>query len=182
MLLPDARGRASYHELAGRISAVTGGVPDAEPHVTVAYFQGYADKAHTARRLGQLWVPSQIIRARGLFSFGDEPHPLFGYTLLMRVVKDESLRRLHDRIRRAVGQRGLVLARPWDDVDVHLRLLQHLPVPPSQALARLGTNDVSLEFAADALLVTQMVDQGFEEWLRRPLGSPLRSPMPGLPA
>lgn len=172
MLLPDPAGRAAYLDLAHRIARVTGGIPDLEPHVTVAYFRGAADRDVVAGSLSRLRLPPQAIEARGLFSFGEEPHSHFGYTLLMRVAKDDALRQVHDAVRRAVGQRGPVFARPWADVDVHVRLVQRMPVPPATALRRLaerGDADPSLSFWTDALLVTEMAGDGFREWLRRPL-------------
>ncbi|MEA4884821.1 MAG: hypothetical protein VB144_14410 [Clostridia bacterium] len=148
-----------------------GGVPVDSPHVTVAYLEGEARPDDLVERMASMPNPSVHIQGRGLFSFWpDSPHALFGFCLFMRIRKNAALRSLYVSIASAFEGSGVLPARSWQDSILHLRLLDHLPVSPSEALSGLDDEAYTISFPAAWLVLSQVDEDGrFQEWFRLPL-------------
>ncbi len=138
MLFPsEQEGRAlvaSLQDLAVR----TGGTPAPSPHVTIGYFHGAAPPRAVVDRLRPLTGPAIPVDAAGLFSWSERPHPLFGYTLSLRVRRDERVRGWQRAVRAALEPLALASTFAWEDQQPHLQVLRRLPAPPGEALRRLG--------------------------------------------
>jgi len=151
------------------LAAVTGGTPNPTPHVTVGYFHGSADPQTVLDRLRPLSGPAIPVRAGGLFSWSEDPYPLSGYTLSLRVDRDEPVQRWQRAVRDVLQPLPLVPTYTWEDQCPHMLVLRHLPAPPHAILARLGDREWPLRFTASRLVVSQGVGEELVTWLDRPL-------------
>ena len=178
LLEPVEAALAAYSDLCLRIAERVGGVPNPMPHVTVAYLQAARPEVAPAmvveagRRLAQLVGLPATIRAQGWLSFRDVPHPLFGYTLNLRVVKSESLQAWQQAATQALTPEPLVTAIPWEQMRPHVQVLRHIPVPPQEAIAALERApgiEPALTFRAGCVVLSQLENGEFTEWLRLPI-------------
>lgn len=158
-----------YRALLERLVAATGGTPVAEPHLTVAYLAGAADAAAVADSLRTLKGPALRVHAHGLFSFGDEPHPLFGFQLSLHVHKNARIAAWHRQTLEATAPLGLTMLHPWLDLHPHVRVVSQMAMAPSQALQRLGSLEPIFTLRPVDLVVTRYRDEAFTELLRRPV-------------
>ena len=103
-------------------------------------------------RAQALTGPPVHVRAAGLFSWSEQPHPQFGYALSLRVRRDAALRGSQQAARTALAPAGLVplLGGP---ACAHMHVLRHLTVPPAEALRRVPDGRFPLAFTATRLLV-----------------------------
>jgi hypothetical protein len=160
----------AFLDVARRIAERAGGTVDALPHVTVAYLRGAASPEEVSMALAGLSGPRVEFRARGLFAFSDEPHPLFGHAAFLDVERTAALRSWHLAAREAIAALPLALARSWPDSRPHLRLAINLPRPLSEArplLADLAGADLTLR--PTHLHVSKLENATFVECLCRPL-------------
>lgn len=171
MLALDEPLPEAYVAFGTAIAVATGGTLFPHPHVTVAYLEGVADVGEVARSLQRLWGPGMNLRAEGLFSFWDHPHPLFGYTLSVRVAPDDDLYRWHVSIVDAARQVGLVPLFSWEEQHLHLRVVEHMAVAPAEALRLVGPDSHGLTVAATQLWVTRLRRKRFRTCLRMQLAA-----------
>jgi 2'-5' RNA ligase len=175
MLFPADRTPRRYARLGERWAAAVGGVVNPNPHVTIAYLVGPAEPAAVVGALRQVPASPVMVEAEGVISYSQTPHPVFGYSASLRVVKTPELNRLHVRVMEVVGPLGLASLFVWDDVDPHLQVLGHMPVHPREALPRLAELEPRYAFRAARLVVSRpMVDGTFPVSLSRRLRTPLR--------
>jgi len=163
----------SFRATASLLQQYVGGSLVARPHVTIAYLEGNVRPEILVERLEALSNPVVPIHGKGLFSFWpDSQHELFGYTLFMHVEKTEALERLHSMAVRAIAGTGIRPARSWEDTNLHVRLLDHLPLSPSRALRKLPEDGWAISFPATRLVLSQSAADGsYTEWLDMPLMS-----------
>src|SRR5579884_219497 len=124
MLIPDASDLETCQALAREVASVTGGVPESYLHVTIPYLTGEADPEVVIGVLGSLAVPDVVVRAGGLLSFRDTPHPLFGNTLSLRVAKDTPLHEWYSTVVDAVRPHGLLPVWSWEESRPHVRVVR----------------------------------------------------------
>lgn len=156
MLFPAARGpNACLRELA----RITGGEPAPDPHVTIAYLTVPTLTAGQLAQLRTLTGPAVPIHADAPFSFREVAHPLFGYTLSLRVAPHPDLDRWRAAVRAILDPDG---ASPDPaPFSPHLQAVRHMAVPPAAALARLGDGDWRVAFRATTLVVSQRIGDDF---------------------
>jgi len=158
-----------YRAFIERLLATCGATPVAEPHLTVAYLTGPADTTAVADRLRAITGPAIRVHAHGLFSFGEEPHSLFGYQLCLHVRKSRRIAAWHRAALEAIAPLGLCTLHPWFDFHPHVRVVSHMEIPPRQAMDRLGDVDPAFTLIPEELVVTHYRDGEFTELLRRPI-------------
>lgn len=178
MLAPDKPLPDGYRRVGRPIAAATGGTLFAYPHVSVAYLQGMADPAAVANRLRHAPGRNVRVRAQGAFSFWETAHPIVGYTLSLHVAKHAAFALWHTAVVEALRPLGLAPTLAWDEVQLHVRVVQHMAIPPSEAVRRLGPMRQSLRFTATQLWVTMLEHGAFRDCLRRPLDL-VRGPLVG---
>lgn len=160
MLFPD---EAETQVLVSRLRALADraeGVATMTPHVTIGYFQGATAPEVIIRQLASLNEPSILIHAAGLFSWSEQSHPQFGYTLSLHVERSESVQRWQ-RAARTVLASSLRPNFAWEAQEPHMHVVGQLAAPPALTIARLGDRDFPLTFTAARLLVSQQIEQKF---------------------
>ena len=162
-----------YVQLASYAAAATGGTPVERPHVTIAYLAGGAAPTGVVERIQQVSGLNVPIHARGWSSFRATPHPLFGYTLFLRVKKNDVLGYWHHTVAAALRPLDLSLSQTWPESRPHLRVVEQMSLTPQAAIWRLEPQ--SATFTATHLTVTQLTGGRFRAWLHRPLGGTAES-------
>ena len=176
MLFPSDRLPRRYLRLAERWAAEVGGAVNPTPHVTVAYLVGPADPAGVVAAVRAIPGRAITVETDRAISYSQVPHPLFGYSASLRVIKTAELSELHGRVVRAVEPLGLRSLYVWDEVDPHLQVLRHMPVHPREALPRLNALAPRYAFRTARLVLSRpMADGTFPVCLSRRL----RAPLPG---
>jgi 2'-5' RNA ligase len=160
MLFPAARTPRRYARLGQRWADEVGGVVNPDPHVTVAYLVGMAEPAAVASALGALSVPAVTVEAAGVISYSQTPHPLFGYSASLRVLKTPDLGALHQAVLGAVRGLGLESLYAWEKVDPHIQVLRHMPAHPRDLLPRLAALEPHYRFAAARLVLSRPDGRG----------------------
>lgn len=162
MLFPRRRGPvACLQELA----ALTGGEPSPDPHVTIAYLEVATHDDPVTGPLRTLTGPPVPLHASHPFSFQEEPHPLFGHTLSLRVERTAALQAWQDAVHAALTHAGLAPDGRWRSGGLHLQAVRHMAVPPAEALARLRGRAWQVEFVATTLIATQRIGDTFRHRL-----------------
>jgi hypothetical protein len=169
MLFPSGEETARLGGRLRDLAGLLGGTPAPEPHVTLGYFQGQAEPAAVVERLRLLDGPAIVIRAAGLFSWTEVPHPLFGYTMSVRVERDAAVQRWQRAVLAALQPLPLRPTIAWEASNPHIQVLRHLPELPATILRRAGYPAWALAFTATRLLVSQRVSDTFPVWLDQPL-------------
>lgn len=169
MLFPTLEESAELAARIGELARLTGGMAYSSVHVTVGYFVGEAEPSEVVPLARDLDRPAVVVRAAGLFSWSEEKDPINGYTLSLRVVRDDGIRDWQRRAIDALAGAGLKPTFPWEDQSPHVMVLRDLPAPPAEILAKLGSQTFALEFRAARLVVSQRLDGEFVSWLDRPL-------------
>ena len=169
MLFPTVEESVKLTAQIGELAKLTGGMAYQSFHVTVGYFVGDAEPSEVVALALALDRPAITVRASGLFSWSEEKDPVNGYTLSLQVVRDSDIREWQRRVIGTLAGAGLKPTFPWDDQNPHVMVLRELPVPPAEALVRLGGQNLALEFRAARLVVSQRVEGEFVSWLDQPL-------------
>lgn len=172
MLFPSAAETRTLVAAFERLAAITGGSPSPAPHVTVGYFHGRERGEAMIERLRPLVGPAATVRAAGLFSWSEQAHPMFGWTLSLRVMRDDAVQGWQRAVRDAVQPLALTPTFTWEVQQPHMQVVRHLPEPPAVALARVADRACPLSFTARRLVVSHLVDTTIVTWLDRPLGPP----------
>jgi hypothetical protein len=172
MLFPSPDETRTLVAALRPLATATGGEPTPTPHVTVGYFRGAAAPEAVVARARALTGPPVRVRAAGLFSWSEQPHPQFGYALSLRVRRDAALRGWQQAARAALAPAGLVPLFGRAALRPHMHVLRHLAVPPAEALRRVPDGRFPLAFTATRLLVSQQVDDEYVTWLEQPLPAP----------
>lgn len=154
MLFPSERGPdACLREMAAR----TGGEPTPDPHVTLGYPTVPPVTAAQLAQLRALSGPVVPIHAEDPYSLTEEPHPLFGHTLTLRVTPHPAF----DWWRAAVAAILNPGGPPPGPYRPHLQAVRQMPIPPAAALARLRGRAWRVEFQATTLVVSQRLGDEF---------------------
>jgi hypothetical protein len=169
MLFPSAAETATIAAMFQRLATRVGGTANPTPHVTVGYFYGNSSPDAVIDRVRLLIGPAIRIHAGGLFSWSEEPHPLFGHTLSLRVRRDRPLQDWQRAVRIALAPTGLVPVFTWEHQWPHMNALRHMPLSPLEALRLLADRNHALTWVAAHLLVSQQVGSDFVTWLVQPL-------------
>ena len=162
MLFPRLREPdACLREMA----ALTGGEATPDPHVTIGHLRVATTGDHLTERLRALCGPVVPICASEPFSFLEGAHPLFGYTLSLRVEWNDALG-WWCRAVQAVLHAGASPPRPrGEGVAYHFQAVRHMALPPGEALARLCGRKWRVAFEADTLVVSQRIGDRFHRRL-----------------
>jgi hypothetical protein len=169
MLFPADAVSARITRLARQLAEHTGGTPNPTPHVTAGYFTGVAALDVVMACVRPLTGPAICIRASGLFSWSEQPHPLFGYTLSLRVRRDGSMEAWQCAVRHALCPTGLTPIFTWEQQQPHMQMVRGIPVPPRDALALLPDRDYSLAWTATRLVVSRETGSDFVRVLEQGL-------------
>jgi hypothetical protein len=154
MLFPVERGPdSSLREMA----ALTGGEPTPDPHVTLAYPNLAEVTEEQLARLRELAGPPVPIVADSPYSLTEEPHPLFGHTLSLRVAPHPAF----DWWRAVVLAILIPGSLTPSTYQPHLQAVRQMAIPPSEALERLRGRHWRVEFMATTLIVTQRIEDRF---------------------
>ena len=171
MLFPDVSESQLLVSRLLPIAERAGGVAMMTPHVTIGYFTGSAAPDTVVRALSGLDGPQIRVRASGLFNWSERAHPQFGYTLSLRVERDEPLQRWQ-RAARAVLAASLRPTFAWEAQEPHMHIIGQLAAPPASTIARLHEDrDLSLTFLATCLLVSQQIGEDYITRLERTLAA-----------
>ncbi len=169
MLFPSveetARIVARFQHLAERV----GGSVNPRPHVTVGYFLGAASPDLVVESVRSLTGPPARIHAAGLFSWSDQPHPLFGYTLSLRVRRTRAVQTWQRAARTALSGSGLTPVFTWEEQRPHMNVLRGMPVPWREALQNLPDREYPITWEAARLLLSRQIGSDFVTLLERPL-------------
>src|SRR5262245_9943877 len=155
MLFPSARMPRRYARLAQRWADAVGGVVNPEPHVTIAYLVGEAEPASVVAAVRSVPTSTVTVEASGGLTYSQTPHPLFGYSALLRVQKTPELGALHRAVVAALRPLGLGSLHVWDDVDLHVRVLRQLSVHPSLVSPKLAALHPRYRFVAARLVLSR---------------------------
>ncbi len=169
MLFPDPEERQALLARLQPLVEQTGGKLTPNPHVTIGYFRGAADPAAVIEQLQPFDRPAVTVHASGLFSFSEAPNPLLGWTLSLRVRREGGVQGWQHLVREALKPLPLAAVFSWEQQQPHLNILQHLPVPPREALAQLADHPDTLAFTANRMVVSERVGDTFVNWLEQPL-------------
>jgi len=157
----------SFRATASLLQQHIGGSLVATPHVTISYLEGNARPEVLVERLERLSHPIVQIHGKGLFRF--EPG---GRTPFMHVEKTPAIKALHYKVANVLDGTGVRHARSWEDTMLHMRLLENLPIGPSEALPELPEDDWAISFPATRLVLSQSAEDGrYTEWLDLTLGA-----------
>ena len=169
MLFPaPEEGRALLAALQP-LAECSGGTLNTNLHVTVGYFRGASDPATVVERLRPLDGPIIAVHASGLFSFSEAPNPLFGWTLSVRVRREGGVQGWQRLVRDALEPLPLASVFSWEQQQPHLNIVQQLPTPPREALARLADRTDALTFTATRMVVSERNGDSFVNLLEQPL-------------
>lgn len=170
MLFPDHAETAEIVNRLSPISAITGGVINPAPHVTIGYFQGEAEQSQVVASLQHLTLPQITIRASGLISFTEEEaNPLFGYTMAMQVEPNAAIHRWQAAIYAALQPTGLVPIRSIEEIRLHINILRYMVMNPKEAIKRLDDSVGTISFSARRLIVSKRIGDDFIDVLELPL-------------
>lgn len=170
MLFPDQMKTAEIVNRLSPISAITGGVINPAPHVTIGYFQGEAENSQVIACLQHLDLPQVTIRARGLISFTEEEaNPLFGFTVAVQVEPSAEIHRWQTAIYDALQPTGLVPVRPLEEIKLHINILRYMVMNPKEAIKRLDGSVGTITFTARRLVVSCRVGDEFNDVFELPL-------------
>jgi hypothetical protein len=163
MLFPRRRGP---DRCLLEMAKLTGGEATPDPHVTLAYLRVATLAESRLERLRALAGPIGPIRAAGPFSFTETAHPLFGYTLSLRVEQSAALVWWRDAVKEALlGEMPLAPGDEWVDGGHHLQAVRQMSMPPTEALSRLHGREWQFAFEATTLIVSQRIGDTFPERL-----------------
>ncbi len=169
MLFPAAEEERALLATLEPLAKRTGGRLNTNLHVTVGYFRGAADPAAVIARLRPLDSPIVAVHASGLFSFSEAPNPLLGWTLSLRVRREGGVQGWQRLVRDALEPLPLASVFSWEQQQPHLNIVQQLPTPPREALARLGDYPATLTFTATRMIVSERNGDRFVNLLEQPL-------------
>lgn len=169
MLFPDEAETEMLVSRLHTLAASAAGVVITIPHVTIGYFQGTAAPEAVLRQLILLDEPAIPIQAAGLFSWSEQAHPQFGYTLSLHVDRSVALRRWQRAARSTLAPLALRPNFAWEAQEPHMHIVGQLAASPAETIARLDDRDFPLTFKATRLVVSQQVGTGFVTWLDRRL-------------
>jgi hypothetical protein len=162
MLFADERGSG---ETLRALAGLTGGEPAPDPHVTIAYLTVPTISTGQLARLRTLVGPAVPIRADAPFSFREDTHPLFGYTLSLRVAPSPALDWWRTAVRAILDPGDHSAAREPRPFAPHLQAVRHMAVPPAEALPRLGERHWEVALMATTLVVSQRIGDDFRRRL-----------------
>lgn len=168
MFFPSAAESARVVAAIQLLAAQVGGTANPTPHVTVGYLHGAAAPDSVTKCIRPLAGPTVRIHAAGLFSWSEEPHPLFGYTLSLRVRRDGPMEAWQRAVRTALTPTGLTPRFSWEQQHPHMNVLRGLPMPPRDALAQLPDREFPLTWTATQLVVSQERGNEFVRLLEQP--------------
>ncbi len=169
MLFPSEEERRAIVDGLRPLAERTGGELNEDLHVTVGYFRGVAAAEEVLERLRPLAGPAIVVHASGLFSFSDAPNPLFGWTLSLRVRREGPVQGWQRMVRDALAPLPLAPFFSWEEQQPHMLLVRRLPVPPSEALARLDDRHLALAFTAARMVVSERDGDAFVNRLEQGL-------------
>ena len=169
MLFPDEAATEALVSRLRTLAASAAGVATTTPHVTIGYFQGTATPEVVLRQLDLLDEPAIPIQAAGLFSWSENMHPRFGYTLSLHVERSDALRRWQGAARTALAPLALRPNFDWEAQEPHMHAVGQLAAPLAVTIDRLPDRAFPLAFTATRLVVSQQVGVGFVTWLDRRL-------------
>jgi len=165
MLFPGVR---EVHSVTRRMAALTGGIANPDPHVTIGYFRSCDPAADLAAPLRHLAGSAVPIRAAGPYNASDRPDAPTAHTILLRVAPTPALRGWYDALR--------PLAAPgwptWADARPHLHAVRGTTLPPPAAIALLGGGAWEVTFEATTLIVSRRHGDAYQVRLTRPLAQP----------
>ena len=163
MLFPSERGPDACLQA---LAALTGGEPAPDPHVTLAYLTVPPVTEAQLAQLRTLAGPAVPIRAEAPYSLTEDPHPLFGYTLSLRVAPHPAFTWWRVAVRAILDPGG----GPPQAYIPHMQAMRHMAVPPAAARDRLRGRDWSVAFEATTLIVSQRVGDTFVPRLEHHFG------------
>ena len=169
MLFPAEEERRAILAALRPLAERTGGELNEDVHVTVGYFRGEVEAEAVVERLRPLDGPQIEVHASGLFSFSDEPDPLAGWSLSLRVRREGPVQGWQRIVRDALAPLPLAPVFSWQEQQPHMVLLRHLPLPPSEVLAGLADRRCALAFTATRVVVSERVGDEFTNHLEQPL-------------
>jgi len=178
MLFPPGAASARLTRAARQLAERTGGAPNPTPHVTVGYFTGFAAPDAVTDCVRPLIGPPIRIHASGLFSWSERPHPLFGYTLSLRVRRDHLIEAWQCAVRHALSPTGLTPIFTWEQQQPHMNMVRDMPMPPRDALALLPDQEYPLAWTATRLAISRETGGDFVRLLEQGLRPPPPSPPP----
>src|SRR3954464_15779746 len=96
MLFPSLEARGATRAPPQPLAALLGGEITPDPHVTIGYFAGEAAPQQVIAALRTLAGSPFDLHAADLFNFSTAPHPLFGHSLSLRVMRSAQLQSWHE--------------------------------------------------------------------------------------
>jgi hypothetical protein len=171
MLCPSPEAREEIVARLRPLAALLGGEVAPDPHITIGYFAGVATPEQVIVPLRALSGPPPILHAAELFNFSTASHPVFGHPLSLRVARSEQLRSWYESVCAALRPIALQPLYTWEESRPHLQVLQQLPAPGQELLARLADPRWPISFTATRLLLSRRVGDSFETLFERTLGS-----------
>ena len=170
MLFPAEEERRTILAALRPLAEQTGGELNEDVHVTVGYFHGGVEAEAVVDRLRPLDGPQIVVHASGLFSFSDEPDPLAGWSLSLRVHREGPVQGWQRMVRDALATLPLAPVFSWGEEEPHMVLLRHLPLPPSEVLTGLADRRCAIEFTAARVVVSERVGDSFVNRFAQGLG------------
>jgi hypothetical protein len=169
MLFPSEAETATLGAALRKLTDRVRGVPNPTPHVTIGYFHGTAAPDAVIVQIRPLVGPCVRIHASGLFSWSEEPHSLFGYTLSLRVCRDGPMEAWQRAVRVAIAPTGLTPTFTWEHQQPHMNVVRAMPMPPRDALKLLPDREYPLSWTATLLVVSQEMGGEFPRLLEQSL-------------
>jgi 2'-5' RNA ligase len=169
MLFPSAEEQRAILDRLRQLADAIGGTPNPAPHVTVGYFHGEAANETVTAAFRAIEGPAVTIRASGLFSWSNAPHPLFGYTLSLRVHRTPALQTWQRTVRTALADTGLEPVFTREEQRPHMNVLRGMPMPWTEAVRRVPDQSFPLAWTAARLVLSRQVGKQFVTLLERPL-------------
>lgn len=169
MLFPSERETRRLCSAFEHLATQVGGIANPTPHATVGYFHGAVSPQAVVEQLRSLTSPAIAVHASGLFSWSEESHRLFGYTLSVRVQRDAHFQLWQRAARTSLASFPLQPTFMWEQQQPSMQILRHLPVPPQDALGQIADREFPVTFVAARVVVSQLIGGEILTWLAQSL-------------